>query len=121
MRKENCKGEEHNQLPRDLLGGHSPRQSSPTQLHCVNTLNTSEHRHRRQMEKASGTPCSNICQNWKIRKQAASLSDNHTLKVATVVPQIMTELREAVSEEDIIIVITNETKCLLEFVGCSKS
>jgi hypothetical protein len=39
MRKENCKGEEHNKLPRDPLGGvsclSSPHQSNSTQLHCV--------------------------------------------------------------------------------------
>jgi hypothetical protein len=43
MRRENCKGEEHNELPRDSLGGRSslssPHQSSPTQLHCVKTRN----------------------------------------------------------------------------------
>jgi hypothetical protein len=47
------------------------------------------------------------------------------LTVATMMQQIMTQLSEAVSEQDKIIVITkmvlNETKCLLEFIGRSKS
>jgi hypothetical protein len=51
MRKENCKGEEHNELPKDPLGGRSslssPHQSSPTQLHCAKTPNTSSHSHGR--------------------------------------------------------------------------
>jgi hypothetical protein len=45
MRKEICKREEHNELPRDSLGGRSYQslrhQSSPTQLHYIITLNTS--------------------------------------------------------------------------------
>jgi hypothetical protein len=47
------------------------------------------------------------------------------LKIATVVQQIMTELNEAVSEKDRIMIITKmvlkETKWLLEFIGHSKS
>jgi hypothetical protein len=65
------------------------------QLHCIKTLNTN-HRH-----------C--ISQNT----------------VATVMQQIMTELSEAMSEEDRIMVITkmvlNETKKLLKFISHSKS
>jgi hypothetical protein len=48
--RNNYKGEEHNELPRDLTGGRSslssPHQSSPTQLQCVKTQNTSNHRQR---------------------------------------------------------------------------
>jgi hypothetical protein len=58
MQTENCKGEEHNELARDPLGGpsslSSSHQSSPTQLHCVKTLNTNNKKHRRQMGKARG-------------------------------------------------------------------
>jgi hypothetical protein len=54
MRRENCK-EEHNKLSRDPLGGRSslgyPHQSSPMQLHCVKTLNTSNHSHHRWEER----------------------------------------------------------------------
>jgi hypothetical protein len=43
MRKKKWNGEEHNELPRDPLGGRSflssPHQSSPSQLHCVKTRN----------------------------------------------------------------------------------
>jgi hypothetical protein len=57
--------------------------------------------------------------------QTPGLSDNDMLKVATVVQQIMTELIEAVLEEDKIMVITkivlNETKGLLELIGRSES
>jgi hypothetical protein len=39
MQKGNYKGEKHNELPRDPLGGRSslssPHQSSPMQLHCI--------------------------------------------------------------------------------------
>jgi hypothetical protein len=41
MRKKNCKGDDHNELPKDPLGGRyslsSPHHSSPTQLHYVKT------------------------------------------------------------------------------------
>jgi hypothetical protein len=51
--------------------------------------------------------------------QDSSLSSSDT--VATVVHQIMTELSEAVSEKDKIMVITkivlSETKCLLEYMA----
>jgi hypothetical protein len=51
-----CKGEEHNELPRGPLGGRSsvssPHQSNLTQLHCIKTRNTSNHRHRRHVGKA---------------------------------------------------------------------
>jgi hypothetical protein len=47
------------------------------------------------------------------------------IKVAIVVQQIMTEVSEAVSGKDKIMIIIkmvlNETKCLLEFIGSSKS
>jgi hypothetical protein len=62
-----AKGEEHNELPRDPLS--SRNQGSPTQLHCVKTRNTSNHRHRRQKGKACGPSCSSICRNRKFRKQ----------------------------------------------------
>jgi hypothetical protein len=56
---------------------------------------------------------------------APSSTNNDTLKVATVLQQIIAELSEAVSEKDKIIVITkivlNETKWLLEFIDTSKS
>jgi hypothetical protein len=59
--------------------------------------------------------------------QTPSSSNNDTLKVATVVQQIMTELSEAVSEKDKIMVITKlvlnlmKQNGLLEFMGRSKS
>jgi hypothetical protein len=57
--------------------------------------------------------------------QASSSSNNDMLKVVTVVQQIITELNEYVSEKDKIMVITkmvlHETKCLLKFIGHSKS
>jgi hypothetical protein len=57
--------------------------------------------------------------------EAPSSSNNNMLKVATVVQQIITELSEAMSERDKIMVIAKmvikRTKWLLEFIGCSKS
>jgi hypothetical protein len=64
---------EPNELQRDPLGGHSsissPDQSSPTQLHCVKTRNTSNHRHQRHVGYACGPPCSSVCHNRKFREQ----------------------------------------------------
>jgi hypothetical protein len=61
------------QLLRNPLGGRSslssPHHSSPTQLHCVKTRNTSNHRHRRHMGKTCGLPCSSIYHYRKFRKQ----------------------------------------------------
>jgi hypothetical protein len=50
----------------------SPHQNSPMQLHCVKTLNNSNHRHRRQMGKACSTPFSSICHNRKFRNTSDS-------------------------------------------------
>jgi hypothetical protein len=62
------------------------------------------------MGKACGTPCSSICHNRNFRKQVCQyrlpVRLTMTLKVATVVQQIMTELSETVAEEDKIMVIT---------------
>jgi hypothetical protein len=123
-KKENCKGEEHNELPRDPLGGRSslssPHQSSDTQLHCVKTNITCNHRHGRHMEKACGPPCSSICHNRKFRKQVCQyrLLVRLPLKVATVVQQIMTELSESVSEKGKIMVITKMVLNLMQQNGC---
>jgi hypothetical protein len=55
-----AKGEKHNELPRNPVGGRSSLSSSyqisPAQLHCVKTRNTSNHKHRRQIGKACGLP-----------------------------------------------------------------
>jgi hypothetical protein len=57
--------------------------------------------------------------------QAPDLTNSDMLKIATVVQQIMTELSEALSGKNKIMVITkivpNETKWLLDFIGCSES
>jgi hypothetical protein len=57
--------------------------------------------------------------------QALSLTNSDLLKICAAVQQIITELSEALSEKDKIMVITkiilNETKWLLEFIGNSKS
>jgi hypothetical protein len=84
------------------------------------------------MGKANGTPWSSICHNRKFRNpglsvEAPSSSNNDTLKVVTVVQELIAELSEPVADKDEIIVITkmslllNETKLLLEFIGLSKS
>jgi hypothetical protein len=82
------------------------------------------------MGKAGGPPCSSICPNRKFQRtgllvQAPSSANNGMLKIATVVQQIITQLSEPVSKEDKIMGITkmvlNEPKCLLEFIGRSKS
>jgi hypothetical protein len=69
-----AKGEQHDELPKDSLGGRyslrMPHQNSPTQLHCVKTLNNSKnHRHLRQMWRACSTPFSSICHDRKFGKQ----------------------------------------------------
>jgi hypothetical protein len=53
--------------------------------------------------------------------QAPSLTNNDTLKVTTVVQQIMRELSEAVSEKDKIMVITKIVLNLMKENGRSKS
>jgi hypothetical protein len=95
MRKENCK-EEHDKLPRDPLGGcsflSSPHESSPMQLHCVETNITSSH--EQSQTEQQYLPQKEF-QKTGLSVQAPSLSSNDT-----VVHQIMTELSKAVSEED---------------------
>jgi hypothetical protein len=115
-----AKGEEHNELPRDSLGGRSSlssrHQGSPTQLHCFKTLNTNIHRHCRQMGKACGSPCSNICQFQKngLSLQAPSSPDSDTLKVATVVRQIMTESSRSLQP----VVLIVFSPCTLQLLLC---
>jgi hypothetical protein len=125
-RKENSKGEQHNELPRDSLGERyslsSPQQSSPMQLHCVKKLNISNHWHRRQTGEACSTPFSSICHSRNFPKtglsvQSPSSSDNDKLKVATVVRQIMRELSEAVSEEDRAVIVTMMVLDLMQLNG----
>jgi hypothetical protein len=117
MRKENCKGETHNELPREPLGGPSSlsshHHSSPTQLHYVRTNNTSNRKQRRQI--------SSICSKRKFRKtdlsvQAPSSFNNDS--VETVVHQIMTKLSKALSEEDRVMVITKLVLNLMQLNGC---
>jgi hypothetical protein len=115
VQKENSKGEQHNKVPRDPLGGRSslssPHQSSPTQLHCVQTWNTSNHKHRKTYGKTLRIPLQQhlpqqIIQRTGLPVQAHSSTNSDTLKIATVVQQIMTELSEALSEKDRIMIIT---------------
>jgi hypothetical protein len=73
--------------------------------------------------KASGTPCSSICHNRKFRNQGLSVqahssTNNDTLKAATVMQQIITELSEDVSKEDKITVITKMILNLMKQNGC---
>jgi hypothetical protein len=87
---------EHSELPRDPQGGHSslssPHQEIPTQLHRVKTINTSNHRHRSQMENCLKPLQQHLLQQefekTGLSVQAPISSDSDT--VATVVHQIMT-------------------------------
>jgi hypothetical protein len=71
-----AKGEEHNELPRDPLGGRSslssPHQSILMQLHCIKT--TPATRGTADRGKASSTPCSSICHNTNFGKQVCEYS-----------------------------------------------
>jgi hypothetical protein len=111
MRKENCKGEEQNELPRDPLGGHSslssPLHSSPTQLHCVKTTPGTTGTADLLQQEFEKT-------DFSVQAPKSSNSDT----VATVVHQIMTKLSEAVSKEDRIMVITKMALMLMKQNGC---
>jgi hypothetical protein len=76
MRKKNCKGEEHDELPRDPLRGRSSlsstHQSSPSQLHCVNARNVSNHRHRREMDKAFASRAAAVATTGNSENRAVS-------------------------------------------------
>jgi hypothetical protein len=50
--------------------------------------------------------------------QAHISTNNDTLKIATLVQQIMTELREAVLEKDIIMIITKMVLNVMKQTGC---
>jgi hypothetical protein len=73
MRKEKCKGDEHNELPVDRLGGrysvNSPQQSNPKQLYSVKTHTTSNYRYRRHMGKGCDTLRKSICHNKNLRER----------------------------------------------------
>jgi hypothetical protein len=131
MQKENCRGAEHNKFARDPLAGRSslssPHQSIPAQLHCIKTLNTSNHRHHRQMGKALQHPVQQHLRQQEIQKtglsvRATSTFNNEMIKVATVVQQIMTELSEALSEKkNKITVITKIVLNLMNQNDCQSS
>jgi hypothetical protein len=50
--------------------------------------------------------------------QAPSSSNNHMIKGATVVQQIITEVSEAASENDKLMVITKMVLNLMKQIGC---
>jgi hypothetical protein len=113
MRKENCKGEEQGELPRDPLGGSSsvssPHQSSPTQLHLQPQAQQADGKNERHpVQQHLLQP---EIQRTDLSVKAPSSSNNDT--VATIVHQIMTELSEAPSQEDRIMDIT---KMVLNFM-----
>jgi GTP cyclohydrolase III len=124
MRKGISKGEEHNELPRDPLRRRSslssPHRSSPTQLHCVKTLNTSNHRHGRWEKRAAPRAAASATKEIRrtgLSVQDQSTSNNYTLNMATLVQQITTELSEIVSEKDKILVITRMVLNLMKQNG----
>jgi hypothetical protein len=67
MRKENCRGEEHNEFPRDPLGGRSSlsthHHSSTRQLHYVKKRNNSSNR---KMGKVCDPPLSRAAASAEI-------------------------------------------------------
>jgi hypothetical protein len=60
-------------------------------------------------------------QKTGVSVQAPSLFNNETIKVATVVQQIMTEPSEAVSAKDRIMVVTKMVLNLMNQNGCQIS
>jgi hypothetical protein len=104
MHKENCNGEENNEIPRDLLGG---RQSYA--LHCSTpaTRDTAEGSQSIQHPMQQHMPQQKI-QKTSLSVQASSSTNNDLLGVTIVVQQILTELSEAVFEEHKIMVLLTE-------------
>jgi hypothetical protein len=75
------------------------------------------------MENACGPPVQQHLPQQGIQKiglsvQAPSPTNSDTLKVATVVQQIITEISEAVLEQDKIMVITKMVLRLVKQNGC---
>jgi hypothetical protein len=57
-------------------------------------------------------------QTTALSVQAPISTNNHTLKTATLLQQIMTELSESVSEKDIIMLITKMVLNIMKQTGC---
>jgi hypothetical protein len=89
-----------------LLGNNSAK--TPIARHGFSSLRTPVQRHLPQQE----------IQRTGLLAQAPSSINNDTLKIATVVQQIITELSEAVSEKDKIMVITKMVLNLMKQNGC---
>jgi hypothetical protein len=105
MRKENCKREEHNRLPKGTSAGRffskftSPKQSYAAALH-----QDTQHQQPQASqtdEKNCGPPCSSSCHKRKFRKQVCQ----HRL--ANVVQLIITDFSVVLSGKDKIMSITN--------------
>jgi hypothetical protein len=120
--QKNWKGEEHNKLPRDFLGGRSslssPHYSSPTQLHCVKTSQHQQPQAPQTYENSYRSPVQQHLPQQEIQRTGLSLqvptsTNNDTSKIATVLPQNMTELSEAVSDID---KLMNITKMALDLI-----
>jgi hypothetical protein len=78
-----AKGEEHNELPRDSLGGRSSlsshHHSSPTQLHYVKTNNTSNHKQHQQSQTEQQYLPQKEFQKTDLSVQAPSSSNNDSV------------------------------------------
>jgi hypothetical protein len=125
-KKENSKGKEHNELPWDPLEGRSslssPQQSS-LRSYTASRQATPATTDTAERWKNLWTPVQEHLPRQEIQKtglsvQAPSSSNSDTLKVATEVQQNMKHLSDAVSEKDIIVVITKMVLNLMKQNGC---
>jgi hypothetical protein len=115
MRKKNCKGEEHNELPRALLGERSSLSYLTTAvlLSCITSRQTTSAT-TNNADRATVSATKGISENRSVSRNPSSSNDD---TVATVVHQIMTKLTKAVSEEHRVMVITKLVLNLMQQNG----
>jgi hypothetical protein len=95
--EENCRGEMHNELARELLGVDLPHQTSPSQLHCSKSRNISMHSNRRHKctvpsPLSATSAATGISGNRSVCTGSHFPSDSDTSNATIAVPQIITEL-----------------------------
>jgi hypothetical protein len=98
--------------------------TSPEQFYAATLSQDNQNQQPKAMQterKVSDIPCCSICHSRNSSKEVCQYrlpeSSNNTT-VVTVVHQIMTELSEAMSQEDRVMVITKMVLNLMQENGC---
>jgi hypothetical protein len=124
MQKKNCKGKEHNKIPRNPLGERSSKFTSPEQFFAAALHQDMQHQQPQALKTGGKSVQQHLPQQEFQRTDRSVQAPSSSEKVTTVVQQIMAELSEAVSEDKIMAItkmVLNENRIAVkEFIGRSE-